>query len=270
MHDADSRIRALILAYEDLDEEDRQKADDFLARNPEFRLQLARLQQLEALAREPIPTDLGDASRETTLSAEDEEQLARSLEALLKRLGLSETASAALPVASTRVSDQLRPASASRVPRRASRRSWLPLAAVALLLLIVWAPWSGRSPVQFRDAIVIAVDATTRTTRAPENGDSWKSGEAFALSFRLEASAHVAVYHVDPTGRVSLVVPESRADPMPYFETGATHQIPSAMGNNSGFSEERLAGRAFCWPLAKMPSWTWRSWARRSVNACVV
>jgi len=116
------------------------------------------------------------------------------------------------------------------IPRRGLRRSWVPLAAAAAMLLLVWAPWSSRDSIQLRDVAVIAVDTGSGTSRGTDDVRTWNSGEAFALTFQLEASAGVIVYHVDPSGRAALVVPGSTEEAIPFFESGITHHIPSAMG----------------------------------------
>ncbi len=237
MSDTDSRIRALILAYEDLDAEDRRRADELLARDAGLRQKLSRLQELEAWAKEPVPSSDAGILAGERLSAEDERQLEASLEALMQRLGLpadTKPVSASSPSTASSPTASSPPTAANgiataRLPRRGLRRSWAPLAAAAVLLLLVWAPWNVGNPVRFSDAEVVAVETTTNASRSAQDARSFNSGEAFALSFRLEATAGVIVYHVDPSGSVSLVFPGSTSEAILSFEAGASQRIPSTM-----------------------------------------
>jgi hypothetical protein len=215
MHDADSRIRALILAYEDLEGEDRQKAEEFLAQNADVRRKLQRLRELEEWARDPVPLPEGHAPPDFGLSPSEEAQLARSLKALKGRLDLQ-------PV---RQPARRGPWSVLRGP---GRKIWVPVAAAAVVALWMWSPWSSRELLRFEDLRVLTVEVGTGTSRGVETRRARRSGEAFALSFQLEKDAHVIVYHVDPAGRASLVFPGSPSDPMAFFEADLPQRIPAA------------------------------------------
>lgn len=138
------------------------------------------------------------------LELDDQAAELRSREALLAQLG------------ATRATRPRAPA-----PRR-SRRVWVPAAAVAAMLLLFFSPWWGTGP-QLEGLEVVRVE-DGRLLRSGSDA-ALRTGDAFALAFELSEEASVVVYHVDPGGRLTLVLPESPDRPAPRMGAG-TVAIP--------------------------------------------
>jgi hypothetical protein len=175
----------LILAYEELDPEERERVDHYLEEHQEARNRLSRLQEAEARARA-----IDAPAAETDLSVAERTLAEASLNALLAR-----TARAAA-------------VEAHQAPKRSGWMPalWLPLAAAAVLLLLLQIP--GRNPenIALHELSVVKVQAAG-STRGPQGDATLRTGDAFALRFELEAAATVLVFHVDPKGVYELVVP---------------------------------------------------------------
>lgn len=175
----------LILAYEELDPEERARVDHYLEEHEEARNRLSRLQEAEARARA-----IEAPEAETELSTAERTLAEASLTALLAR-----TARAAA-------------IEAHEAPRRSGwiPSLWLPLAAAAVLLLLLQIPGRNADDLAIHELSVVKVE-TTGSTRGPQGDSTLRSGDAFALRFELEAAATVLVFHVDPKGVYQLVVP---------------------------------------------------------------
>lgn len=211
--DDDKRWRELFLGYEELDADQRREVDAYLARNPDARAQLEKLQELERRAVEPMGAIGLDAGDMESLDSEAHAGERRSREALLDRLGVAGHAAQ------------------HRIHRRAfslrrSPRVWLPAAAAAAALFIFLGPWNDARVPELGELQVIRL-ADGRQTRSVTDGGQLRSGDAFVLSFELDHAASVVVYHVDPLGQVSLIVPGSASEHPPRFDAGVV-RIPGS------------------------------------------
>lgn len=186
MSDPHEALRELILVYEELTGEEKMQADEHLAACAACHDRLRRLRRLEtaAAAGGSLPFDPADAG--AALDPAESVQAAASLRALRQRLDLERS-------------------------RRFPRLAWpLALAAAAVIALAVW-PWPGARRVVVRDLRLL--EASTERGGAPVPGPRtvWHTGEAFRLEFTLTRSGIPVVLHLDATGRISRLYPDSSA-----------------------------------------------------------
>jgi len=211
--------RADVLALEDLAGPDREAALAHLEACPECRSLREALLAREALAR-PAGS-LPPPARWDALVLDDMSQAGerRSLAALLQRQG-------------SRGSE--RPA------RRPAWTWWVPAAAAAAIAVFVavrpQAPQPGAPPSVVADTPApqppAAISGLTLAPGADMRGGSsetWRTGDAFTLSFTLESAAPVIVVHVDPRGVAALLVPDSASDAAPLLGPGAVTLPPAGV-----------------------------------------
>jgi hypothetical protein len=215
-------LRELILAYEELEPDERALAEKHLAECRECESLLAELRRAERTALSGSLPEPG----EIALGTEERLQADASLAALRARLGLAkETPVPPLaeppgppghePVrepASVAVGrGQVRHGAKRRVGPPASRWSrrapvLVPLAAAAAVVIAL-ALWSRST------APPLVLDARMMPHSGVRGGDQegWHTGESFVLRLELSAAAAPVVFHVDPSGAIHLLYPD-RAD----------------------------------------------------------
>ncbi len=214
-------VESLILGYEELDLADRAVADTYLSRHPELVARLQWHQQKEGQAVEKLPVqDL--FAQENVLRPSDEDAQQESLRQILAGLDLG-AESGEQPERTT-----VKTVSFSQHFQKYAR--WvLPLAAV--LAVVVLLPRGVDKSLLLRDLVVTQVELAPDGSRGAEfpvtDDGVLHSGQAFALDFYLNEDAFVVVYHIDPSGQVARVYPESLAGDLSRHRGGQGHQIPS-------------------------------------------
>ncbi len=233
--------RDLILSYEDLEADERRRADEHLAACAECRALLDGVRAVET-ARGPEgalpPLEDGEFF---ALSADEAAAEAASRGALRARLGLeaerrAERASArGVPAGPTREA----PAAARPLRERVSTlmrnlrpRVVVPLAAAAAVVLVflLRGPETGRGPIrELRLAPYSGTRGETDSGGAPgEAGRAWRTGDAFVLRFELVEPAYPIVFHVDPDGAVALLHPADPLAPVAAMPANVSLELPPA------------------------------------------
>lgn len=224
-HDA---WRDLVLVLEELEGDEREKAEAHLASCPECRSLLVRLQGVERGARLQSVLARLESREPVRLSAADEEQAHASLLALRARLGLE--AAATVPAAG-----RARAATTGTFARP-WRRHWVrvlvPAAAAAAALLLLWPRPSG-DHVLVRDLRVLPASQTRGGGEA-----GWHTGDAFVLRFELAAPAQPVVFHAGPSGELALLYPEDPGAPLEKSPAGPVTLPPEAGGSEWRFEGE--------------------------------
>jgi hypothetical protein len=203
-----SELYDLILAYEDLGEADRKRADLHLSECGGCQLELERLQELGDRARDPLKISKFGIENTPDLQGE-----------------------AATAEGESRVRLQKRMKMRRRTVRQRRRRAAIlvPLTAAAAVILTLVGPWSSSSGPSILGLSIVEVAGNARSTRSSETNstpETWSDGDNFALSFELEKASHLVVFHIDTDGAVSLVVPASSSERAPLLEGGRRHQVP--------------------------------------------
>ncbi len=212
-------VEKMILGYEELEAADKAEADRLLGLHPELAARLNWHRDMEAAAAGIAP--VADFRADVQLSAADEAACRESLHRILSTLELVDESGGGTDS----------PAAWAPGFQAGMRRStlWiLPLA--ALLAVILFLPRGGAGPALLRDISLCRIELMPDGSRGPaapaEDGKVLHTGEAFALDFSLEKDAYVVVYHVGPTGQVTLVYPESVPAKLHLFTGGRSHRIP--------------------------------------------
>ena len=188
----------LILAYEELEPEERERVDRYLEEHAEARARLSRLQEAEARARAiEVPEATPDLSAAESTLAE------ASLSAILARTARAAT-----------VEVHAAPKRSGWIPSL-----WLPLAAAAVLLLLFQLPGRNPEELALHQLSVVKVEVAG-STRGSQGESVLRSGDTIALRFELESAATVLVFHIDPKGAYELVVPPT------FYEAGVV-RIPA-------------------------------------------
>lgn len=211
------RLWQLVLAYEDLDADQRQLVDQALAADSALRRDWQRLQALERNA----ALDWANGDTEFWHTAADPVEARRS-EVSLNRL------LAGLP-------NQVPFDREVRTRRQAAdrQRPWvrilLPLAAV--LALIVFLPRMATEnrligPLAVR-SIALAQDGTRSLQSGAPPAEQLRTGQAFVLDLSPETSGWLVIYHVDPRGAATRIY----ADVTPEAAAGAVTIPPAASGD---------------------------------------
>lgn len=228
-------LKSLVLSYEELPAEERQRADSHLAECSSCSALLSHLQEIESA---PGPSgmlpDLESLGARTFPSLEDARAADASLAALRNRLGF----------AADRI-DAATSALSRRQPRRTMFQGWLrpalPLAAAATIAVTLVAIRHERA-----DDPLTRIQLVAQTSRggAAEGGDtgavpSWHRGDAFSLRFELSHPAHPVVFLLDATGQLSLLFPEHAEDSPKRLPAGPV-ELPLAESDH----EWVLAGNA--------------------------
>jgi hypothetical protein len=178
----------LILAYEDLDPDEKAKADEILAARPDLRARLEILQQRERGAADPVPGDCDAVGDHPVLSPVEEAQQQASLRTVRRSAGVVTAA------------------------RWWTRKSLiLPLAAV-LALVALFPLLEGNS--NYLGPLMLSQvdldDGGHRSGTLNRGSGTFRSGQAISLDFRVHKESRVFVFHVDPQGRIDIV---HRPDP---------------------------------------------------------
>lgn len=193
-------LRDLVLAYEELEPSDRERADAHLAECAECRSLLASVQEIErkAAAAGTLP-ELGDASLLPRTDAERGEA-ERSLIALRQRLGLEAPDAPRRPAAREPEGwlERLRATLGALVPDR--RWALAPIVVAAIAIVALWPRPTG-DPLLVRDLRLIA------ESEVRGSAPGWHTGEAFTLRFELTSPAKVVVFHVGAGARPTLLYP---------------------------------------------------------------
>ncbi|MBI5711118.1 MAG: DUF4384 domain-containing protein [Candidatus Eisenbacteria bacterium] len=222
-HDA---WRDLVLVLEELEGDEREKAEAHLASCPECRSLLVRLQGVERGARLQSVLARLERGEPVRMSAGDAEQAHASLLALRVRLGLEGAAPAA---------GRARAATAG-TGARPWRRHWVrvlvPAAAVAAALLVLWPRPSG-DHVLVRDLRLLPA---SQMRGGGEGG--WHTGDAFVLRFELAAPAQPVVFHAGPSGELALLYPEDPGAALEKSPAGPVTLPPEAGGIEWRFEGE--------------------------------
>lgn len=208
---SEMELEKLILGYEELNPADKAVADHFLEQQPEMAARLKWHQDKENQARNAV-SGSDDFPGKGFLNPDDEKAQQESLQKILAAIDARQK------IQSAPLSHRLIKGS----------RWLLPLAAV--LALVVFLPRDGGHKMILMDFTFTQIVLNAEGSRmggqpAPAEG-TLHSGQAFALDFTLTEDAFVAVYHVGPTGSVSLVYPESATNGVSALEGGRGHQIP--------------------------------------------
>jgi hypothetical protein len=217
-------IRQFILAYEELDENQRRRADALLAENEGLRRQLRWVQAIEQRATAPLPEGQEDFWARTALDPQAAEAERRCYLRLREVLRLAREPGIG--------------GSGQQLPDDPWWRRWLgwdklllvPAAAVLVFALIL--PLDRQEGVLLRDLSVGTLELVPGSDRAGRIVDSrlLSTGQAVALRFFLEHDAHVLVFHVDPAGNVELAVPASPNQTPPRLTGNRSHRLPDAKG----------------------------------------
>jgi hypothetical protein len=225
------RWRELILAHEDLGVDERAAADDHLAACEDCRALLARLRELEKAAAprgQLPPLDTVAPALSPPLQAEAD----ASLHTLRARLGLEQERTAAQ-------GETARHSAGRRAPLR---RLGVPLALAAGLVFVAVLARTDREQSVVRGLRILPFSAdrggaqSTATTPRPV----WHTGDAFVLAFDLTTDSYPAVFHVGPSGEVSLLHPMDASAPLPRLAAGRGRELP-------------LAGERSVWALEGAP-----------------
>ena len=227
MRDKHAVLRELILAYEELSNQERAQVDAHLAACAGCRELLTRLQAVEreAASLGDLPP-LGDPTAEA-LNAPDERAACESLQALRQELGLEGAATQA-PAAVRPLRKTIHQRSTLRdLFRPPMLLRWLAPMGIAAALVLVVAPW--RTGPTIRDVTLQPAEhlrgaTTPAPTAEPER--PWHTGEAFFLQFHLERAGAPVVFHLDPEGSLNLLYPDPRAQPQ-RFAAGSVVQLPA-------------------------------------------
>lgn len=242
------QLERLILGYEALDAPDRERADAHLASCASCWELLAALQRAEQGARLTGSVPPLDDPRLAQLDPALRSEAEASLASLLVRAGgagvadgRAEGAAQASPagLAPPRAprpaageTASVRPG-AGRSLRLPPRRRWAALfvpAAAAVIAVLLW-PRPAQEP-----ALLPGARLVPGTSYRSQPSDGLRTGDAFALEFELTRPAPVALVHLDPEGRVSLLIPGDAAL-SERFPAGR-HRVPS----DSAAVEWRLEG----------------------------
>ena len=218
-------IEKLILGYEELDEADRNVADNFLGRQPELLARLKWHQDKEAVAVTSPPL-LEEYWEKETLLPSDEVAQMESLQRMLASLDQANNSGPGHFGGGT-------PRQGGKIlgftDRLRHQALWiLPLAAV--LALAVLMPRGGTEKILLENLRLTQIELQDDGSRgfgqsSPADG-VLHTGEAFALDFSLNEDAFVVVYHVGPAGQVSRVYPGTITDTLSPHRGGQGHQIP--------------------------------------------
>ena len=203
----------LVLAFEELEGDERRQAEQISAADPEFRARMASLRQIEAVARRPIPIADRDGFWDAKLAdPADDRACRRSLARTVADLA-----------AGRRPSESGR---RSIWPVRRSRLLW-PLAAALVVAVVL--PLQSRRDFAMTDLsienLATATDRSSHGLATAGSGSVLHDGDSFALGFELTHDAFVAVVHVDPLGRTAVVYPVAGAAPE-RLAGGQRQQIP--------------------------------------------
>ncbi|MEN8007406.1 MAG: DUF4384 domain-containing protein [Candidatus Krumholzibacteriota bacterium] len=195
----------LILAYEDLDTEEKKQADKILAERPDLRQRLESLRNLESAAAASFEFDEEAFWAAEGLAPGDAELQQRSLTDLRESLGLT-----------------VKPSGGFWKRGRTGLSLMIPVAAVLALLLILPVFRDGSELIRDLSVQPVALDTggSRSGTDTRHQPGVLRSGEAFALDFHLNEDAYVLVFHVDPQGAVSLVHPASPSAPPAVIAAG--------------------------------------------------
>ena len=187
-------MERLILAYEELDGEEKRRADEILAERPDLRERLESLRNLESAAAASYPFDEEAFWAAGGLESAEVAAERRSLADLRESLGLT-----------------VKPGGSFWKRGRTGLSLLIPVAAVLAFMVVM--PLFRDDPSLIRDFSVqpVALDAggTRSGTGTQFEPGVLRSGEAFALDFHLNEDAYVLVFHIDPRGAISLVHPAS-------------------------------------------------------------
>jgi len=189
-----AELERLVLAYEELDEDEKRQADEFLAERPDLRRRLESLRHIESAAAASYPFDDEAFWNAGDLTPDDVAAQQRSLADLRESLGLT-----------------VKPDVSFWNRGRIGLSLLIPVAAVLAFLVVT--PIFRGDPSLIRDLSIqsVALDAggvRSGTGTQLEPG-VLRSGEAFALDFHLHEDAYVLAFHIDPGGVISLVHPPS-------------------------------------------------------------
>ena len=230
-------LERLILAYEDLDEEEKRQADEFLADRPDLRRRLESLRYLESAAAASFPFDDEAFWAAGDLAPDDMAAQQRSLEDLRESLGLT-----------------MKPGVGFWNRRRTGLSLMIPLAAVLAFLVVM--PVFRDDPSLIGDLSVqpVALDSggmRSGTGTQLEPG-VLQSGDAFALNFHLNEDAYVLVFHVDPWGTINLVHPASASGTPMVTAGGGEVRFPNPESGDKWILGGQAGTETFV--LAVMPA----------------
>jgi hypothetical protein len=210
-------LEQLALAYESLTGADLQRADDYLAQNPQARSRLSQLQALEAAAADPVPAD--GAWPDTELNSEEEAAQLSSLSHLLASFD--------------RTDEDQRTTSWWR--RGSILRPSLLLPVAAMIAMAVVLPRVMSDKIVINDLAIVVSGTAVGSDRAgtvkPTPG-ILRSGERFRLRFNLTEDSHVLVVHAASDGAVAVVYPNDLTQPVPLMPSGS-HVVPNPAEDRS-------------------------------------
>ncbi len=205
-------LERLILAYEELDEDEKRQADEFLAERPDLRRRLESLRQIESAATASYPFNDEAFWNAGDLTPDDVAAQQRSLADLRESLGLT-----------------VKPDVSFWNRGRIGMSLLIPLAAVLAFLVVT--PVFRGDPSLIRDLSIQSVALDTGGVRSG-TGTQFepgvlRSGEAFALDFHLHEDSYVLVFHIDPGGVISLVHPTSASGTPMVTRGGGNMRFPA-------------------------------------------
>lgn len=205
-------LERLVLAYEELDEDEKRQADEFLAERPDLRRRLESLRHVENAAADSFPFDDEAFWTAGDLAPGDVAAQQQSLAVLRESLGLT-----------------VKPGVGFWKRGRTGLSLLIPVAAILAFLVVM--PVFRGDPSLIRDLSIqpVALDAggmRSGTGTQLEPG-VLRSGEAFALDFHLNEDAYVLVFHIDPRGAINLVHPASASGTMMVTRGGGIIRFPA-------------------------------------------
>ena len=176
-------IEDLILAYEDLDDDQRRRADEAMAQRPELRTRLDDVRRLERLAVDPVPGDCDPLREPDRLDPGDRAAQLASLKLVRHAAGLPATS-----------------------------RPWSPMQSIlslaAVLALVALFPLMSGNLAHLGQLSVrqLATDGGGHRSLT-WTGDTGvlRSGQAFFLDVPLYQDARVYVFHIAPQGEIEVV-----------------------------------------------------------------